>query len=586
MSVSAENFNASNARYDGMLRLIIAIAIVIMAVLLWFSNVYFTSKFTESARIDAAVRSTLYAGNISSAMERQSIVPLILSRDAELISALNSRDYTNTSQRLISFQEELDVAAVLLLDLDGRVVASSDRRRLGAVVQDAGFYSTALRQTGTTFSAVPISEDSPGFYFSHKLEAGGDSLGVIVVMADLTRLEERWRRSFRQVFVSDSEDNVLMSSNPLWKNKHVHEFISETSSAEPGFRVLNFGIKPRNQAFTYVDGTALLRVETKVGFQGWKLSYFETLEGVRARVNGILAFEIMVFAILTAFGFYMTSRASARDTDRFKRESAELRSLNRRLQEEISERKKAEKNLEVAEQSLQQQSKLAALGQMSAAVAHELNQPLAAMRTYVAGSRLLMKRGRADEATSSFQRIDDLLDRMGALTRQLKSFARKSDDDLGDIDLRDPMRQAISMMQPQLGTMDIKFTHSMPDETVPVLADALRLEQIIVNLMRNALDAMKGIEKPHLDLLLTLGEDVATLSVRDNGSGIDDPDNLFEPFYTTKLPGEGLGLGLAISAGIASDLGGSLTARNRDQGGATFELQLPRAGAQPLAAAQ
>ena len=116
-----------------------------------------------------------------------------------------------------------------------------------------------------------------------------------------------------------------------------------------------------------------------------------------------------------------------------------------------------------------------------------------------------------------------------------------------------------------------------------VLADPLRLEQIIVNVIRNALDAMQGIAEPHLDILLTVG-DTVTLAVRDNGYGIDDVESLFEPFYTTKKPGEGLGLGLAISAGIASDLGGSLTARNRAARGATFELQLPRIGHKTLAA--
>ena len=564
-------------------RFFIAFAIIIMAGLLWFSNIYFSSKFTESARIDAAVRSTLYAGNIAAAMERQSILPLVLSRDENLVAALNAKDYTNTSQRLISFLEEIDAASAMLLDLEGRVVAATERRQLSADQSDISFFTSALRQSGTAFSVVRSTEAEPGVYFSRKILDGKDPIGIIVIKADLQTLEERWRRSFRQVFVADSEDNVIMSSNPLWKNSKVMDFISENSSSEPGFRVLNFGIQPRNQAFTYVDGTALLRVETKIGFQGWKLSYFETLEGVRARVNGILAFEIMVFAILTAFGFYLMSRSSVRASLRFKRESDDLRSLNRRLQEEISERKKAEKNLEVAEQSLQQQSKLAALGQMSAAVSHELNQPLAAMRTYVAGSRLLLKRGRSDEATASFQRIDDLLDRMGALTRQLKSFARKSEDDLIELDVRQPLRQAISMMSPQLSSMDIKFTHTIPDEAAMVLADPLRIEQIIVNLMRNALDAMKGVAEAHMDVLLTVGSTV-TLAVRDNGHGIDDPENLFEPFYTTKKPGEGLGLGLAISAGIASDLGGSLTARNRDKGGAVFELQLPRVGSKSLAA--
>ena len=123
----------------------------------------------------------------------------------------------------------------------------------------------------------------------------------------------------------------------------------------------------------------------------------------------------------------------------------------------------------------------------------------------------------------------------------------------------------------------------MPNEPAIVLADPLRIEQIIVNLLRNALDAMNAVEDPHIDILLTVG-DTVTLAVRDNGHGIDDPDNLFEPFYTTKKPGEGIGLGLAISAGIASDLGGSLTARNRAVGGATFELQLPRVGSDALAA--
>ena len=570
-------------QFNGMLRFVLAMAIIIMAGILWFSNIHFSARFTESARIDAAVRSTLYAGNIASTMERQSIIPLILARDEALINALNSKDFSQTSQRLISFLDEIDAASLMVLDRDGRAVAATDRRVIGAMMNQKAYFSTALRQPGTSFSQIQAPDEKPGSFFARKIEVGNDVIGIVVVEANLQELEERWRKSFRQVFVSDSEDSVVMSSNPLWKNSKVQDFISENTTEDPGFRILNFGIQPRNQAFTYVDGTALLRVETKIGFQGWKLSYFETLEGVRARVNGILAFEIMVFAILTAFGFYLMSRSSVRASVRLRRESEDLRTLNRRLQEEMSERRKAEKSLASAEQSLQQQSKLAALGQMSAAVSHELNQPLAAMRTYVAGSRLLLKRSKTDEAIASFQRIDDLLDRMGALTRQLKSFARKSDSDLMEIDLRDPVRQAISMMSPQLSSMDIKFTHTEPDEPAMVVGDALRFEQIVVNLMRNALDAMKGVAEPEIDVILTVG-DTVTLAVRDKGSGIDDPESLFEPFYTTKKPGEGLGLGLAISAGIASDLGGSLTARNRDVGGATFELQLPRVGVKPLAA--
>ena len=251
--------------------------------------------------------------------------------------------------------------------------------------------------------------------------------------------------------------------------------------------------------------------------------------------------------------------------------------LNRRLSSEIAARKRVETNLKEAEQSLEQASKLAALGQMSAAVSHELNQPLAAMKTYLAGARLLLTRRRPDEALSSFQRIDDLIDRMGGITRQLKSYARKGDVDIEPVDLRDSVRAALAMMAPQLGKMAVQIQTTLPSEPAVVMADPLRIEQIIVNLLRNALDAVRGRDDQRINILLVAGETIL-LSVEDNGPGLAEPDKLFEPFYTTKKPGEGLGLGLAISAGFAAELGGRLVARNAPDGGAVFELD---AAAQP-----
>jgi two-component system, NtrC family, C4-dicarboxylate transport sensor histidine kinase DctB len=267
----------------------------------------------------------------------------------------------------------------------------------------------------------------------------------------------------------------------------------------------------------------------------------------------------------------------------FQRESAELRLLNARLSREIAEREKAQKNLEVAELTLAQSSKLAALGEMSAAVSHELNQPLAAMKTYLAGARLLLQRKRPDEALSSFQRIDDLIDRMGAITRQLKSYARKGGEAFEPVDMRACVSSALAMMEPQLKQRVVKITRTVPRQPVLVMADRLRLEQVIINLLRNALDATKDLKDPRIDLLLSLGE-TASLAVRDNGTGIAEIGSVFEPFYTTKKPGEGVGLGLAISSGIVTDLGGRLTARNADDGGAIFEIQLPVLGAETKAA--
>ena len=267
----------------------------------------------------------------------------------------------------------------------------------------------------------------------------------------------------------------------------------------------------------------------------------------------------------------------------FRRESAELRQLNARLQSEIAEREKVQKDLAVAELTLAQSSKLAALGEMSAAVSHELNQPLAAMKTYLAGARLLLQRKRGDEALSSFQRIDDLIDRMGAITRQLKSYARKGGEAFEPVDLRLCLSSALAMMEPQLKLRVVKITRTLPRQPVMVMADRLRLEQVIINLLRNALDATKDVAQPQVDLILSAGE-TASLMVRDNGHGITDLENLFEPFYTTKKAGEGVGLGLAISSGIVTDLGGRLTARNAEGGGAVFEVQLPVLGKEMEAA--
>jgi len=255
-------------------------------------------------------------------------------------------------------------------------------------------------------------------------------------------------------------------------------------------------------------------------------------------------------------------------------ESAALRQLNDDLQREITEREKAEHHLNMAEQTLAQSSKLAALGEMSAAVSHELNQPLAAMKTYLAGARLLLQRKRPDEALSSFQRVDDLIERMGSITRQLKSYARKGGDAFEPVDLREAFSSALTMMEPQLKGKRVEITHTLPQEPVVVLADRVRLEQVIINLLRNALDATKSVVDPHVDILITAG-DTATLIMRDNGVGIEDMENLFEPFYTTKAPGDGTGLGLAISSGIVNDFGGRLTARNSENVGAVFEINIP-----------
>jgi two-component system, NtrC family, C4-dicarboxylate transport sensor histidine kinase DctB len=557
------------------LRISVLLVCAFAFVVIYLSNQYLTQRYTETTRNRSEVRLTLYVANLMSELQRNSIVPQLLARDPQLISALDNKNYSLTTARLLSFVDEIGAASLMLFDAQGRTVAATDRNRIGEQHGSAPYFVNAQRSNATIFSTAQMQSGGFSFIYSRRVEVSGATVGVLAVEVDLQKLERGWAGVSDAVFVSDSSGTIIISTEPKWRGLNEAEALKIQSAPSAIDRALqatqDWAALPVD---AYLKGEAVLRREARVPFQGWKMVSYTTYSSVRERVNGVLALEVMGFAILLALMFWLWSRKAASRIVLFQRESAELRALNIRLQREVAERQKVEKTLEVAEQTLAQSSKLAALGEMSAAVSHELNQPLAAMKTYLAGARLLLHRKRPDEALTSFQRIDDLIERMGAITKQLKSYARKGADTFSPVDTRAAVSSALSMMEPQLKSRDITIESILPDDPVMIFGDRMRLEQVIINLLRNALDATKGILKPEIEIMLTSGDSV-NLTVRDNGQGIENLDELFEPFYTTKQPGDGVGLGLAISSGIVNDLGGRLTARNAMGGGAVFEVQLP-----------
>ncbi|WP_085795524.1 sensor histidine kinase [Falsiruegeria litorea] len=556
-------------------RLALVVLLVVATATVWVTNRLLTDRFTESTRNRAELRLTLYSGNLLSELRRNAIVPQLLARDPTLISALQSNDFSRSTQRLISFVEEIGAASLMLLDSDGRTVAATDRNRLGEPHRGEPHFVDAMRANATVFTVLPREAGGYSFTYARRLEDGAEVLGVIVVEVDLAKFERAWAGISDAVMVTDSTGSIILATEPRWRGLNEAEALQRQTpqgAIQRAIRVTaDWTALP---ADAYLQGEAVMRMESRIPFRGWQMTSFTTYASIRERVNGVLALEIMGFAILLALAFYALSRKTAVRMALFQRESAELRALNARLQREIAERERVQKTLEVAEQSLAQSSKLAALGEMSAAVSHELNQPLAAMKTYLAGARLLLRRNRPEEALASFGRIDGLIERMGAITRQLKSYARKGGETLSPVNMGDALAASLSMMEPQLRQRQVQITQILPDDQVQVMGDRLRIEQVMVNLLRNALDATKSVRDPEVEIILAAGE-TATLTVRDNGQGIEDFDALFEPFYTTKQPGDGVGLGLAISSGIVNDLGGRLTARNGQNGGAVFEMQLP-----------
>ena len=505
-------------------------SVVGTVLVIWASHFYLTRAFSEDQTADSTVRATLYAGTIQSAMQRHSVIPQLLARDPILILALKAGEYEGAEQRLATFGEQIGVSSIFLLDAAGEVVAASDDTR---VRFDPAALTRAEEEAGG-FSMIENDDGTRSFYYARRVMQDERLLGFVVVAVQLALHEEGWQRQRVKVVVTDSEDEVLLASEPNWRQQTLANLLAGSSPAGVQRALRDARERIGGPAYVYVAGTPHLLVEVPVGFRNWRLTYFPTLEAVRAQVNAVVSLIMMALALLLALGFYMLSRRTRAESRRIQRESQELRVLNRRLSSEISARKRVETSLKEAEQSLEQASKLAALGQMSAAVSHELNQPLAAMKTYLAGARLLLTRRRPDEALTSFQRIDDLIDRMGGITRQLKSYARKGDVDTEQVDLRDSVRAALAMMAPQLGKMAVQIQTTLPSEPAEVMADPLRIEQIIVNQLRNALDAVRARDDRRISILLVAGETIL-LSVEDNGPGLAEPDKLFEPFYTCLL---------------------------------------------------
>lgn len=577
IEAEAEERRARRARLSGpwWLRLAVAALFLGAVATVWVTNAWLTERFSENTRVRSELRLALYSGNLMSELQRNSVVPLLLARDPSLIGSLTGNDFSITSARLMTAQKEIGAASIRLLDASGRVVGSTDRYQIGANSSAAPYFVDALRSRDTVFTVSEQASGAYDFSYSRAVVADGRTLGVIVVGADLSRLERSWAGISDAVAVTDSEGQIILSTEPRWRGLTLDEALAVRSAPSAIQRAFQVTADWTSQpADAYLQGRAVMQSDARVPFRGWRMISFTAYSSVRERVNAILALQIMGFAILLAGGFWLLSRRARIQSVVYMRESADLRALNARLTREIAERERVQKELRVAEQTVQQSSKLAALGEMSAGVSHELNQPLAAMKTYLAGARLLLQRGRPEEALSSFQRIDDLIDRMGAITRQLKSYARKGGEAVEPVDLRAALSSALTMMEPQLRSRPIRIIRNVPRERVMVMADRIRLEQVLINLLRNAVDAVRDRRDAQIEITVEAAAH-AYVSVRDNGPGVSDLEKLFEPFWTTKKPGEGTGLGLAISSTIMADFGGRLTAHNETEGGAVFRVELP-----------
>jgi two-component system C4-dicarboxylate transport sensor histidine kinase DctB len=293
-----------------------------------------------------------------------------------------------------------------------------------------------------------------------------------------------------------------------------------------------------------------------------------------------------VAAICLAFGallFLATERrralaeANAVLESRVQERTRELTEANAHLHREIAERQEAEAALKQAQADLIQAGKLSALGQMSAGISHELNQPLMAIRSFAENGAQFLERGRPEVAAENLTRISDLARRMGRIIKNLRAFSRQESEAAGRVDLVAVLDSVVDLTGARLRRDGVTLHLDRPAHPVWVRGGEVRLGQVFVNLVANAADAMAGQEGGAIWISISDGAPL-TVTVRDSGPGIDMPDKVFDPFYTTKPIGasEGMGLGLSISYGIVQSFGGAIHGGNSPGGGALFTVQLER----------
>ena len=554
---------------------ILSILIITITVLL-ITNSFFTSKFSDIIKRQAQLNLTKNTSNILSELQKNSIIPQLLVNDQEIRKALISKDFFLLSKKFSRFINELSIASISLLDENGGLVAFSAREDFQKKVFYERFSDYAHNTLETVMSVFKKEGTEFGFFYSRAIEYNGNYIGMILIEVDLKKFEKAWKENGDTTIISDSSGIIILSTENSWKGlteKQAFQIKTPENTLKRAYNVTSQWTKLKEEK-THLSTQSTTRFTENIPLLNWNISSFTNYSSVRERVNTILAFEILLFLFLIIFTLYLLNRRNVVRLNLFEKEAFQLKELNKRLTEEIKQRKRVEKNLVAVEQTLEQHSKLAALGEMSAAISHELNQPLAAMKTYLAGASLLLKRNRPNETVSALIRIDDLIQRMGEITKQLKSFARKNTESFVPLNFNDAFLSALSIMEPQLKQTNVKIETSLASEPIIIMGDQQRLEQVIINLLRNALDAVKNVERPEIKMSLYQNQS-AIFCIKDNGKGISNLETIFEPFQTTKDLGKGLGLGLTISSNIISELGGMLKGKNRSSNGAEFKIILP-----------
>lgn len=556
------------------------------ALLVWFIA---QTLAVSTARRELDQTLLLTTRAVEAEVERLRALPAVVGEDARIRDALaGDGPLQDANTYLEAVAAHVGAEELFLINAEGDTIAASNWNTDGSYIgQNYAFrpyFQDAITEGQGQFYAIGVTTGIPGYFLAARVEVGGAE-GVVAVKQDLSILQDTWRAAEADIALADQHGVVFLSARPDWQYRPLVELTPDALAQL---------VTTRAYEGVGLGETAPLLTEPPVGGDARGRSWIARIGAVPATGGQVVAIRPLGALQLMAFGWAMLAALAALAV------AATVKALEQRRQitalrlsqsekmeamvvartadlaREVDARRQAEADLRATQEALIHAEKMAAMGRMSAAIVHEISQPLAAMEATLSAAEMGMKPPDAATVTR-IGKARDMIRRMQRTTKHLKSFARKENAELSLIDLRTPLKSALDLVLPRAKVVGVTPDIQVPQGKVPVMAGAVRVEQVIANLLLNALDAIEAKPDSSVTVTLTTEGDQALIKVCDTGVGISEQDlpRVTDPFFSTKLTGEGLGLGLAICKAILTDFRGTLDIWSAPEQGTRVTIALP-----------
>jgi two-component system, NtrC family, C4-dicarboxylate transport sensor histidine kinase DctB len=581
------------------------IAVVCLALVLAMERLVRTSAFSEGLdTAEGTLRQTVNA--LEGHLTRFETLPALLARQEEIRSFLTSPSsparVDAMNRWLKDTNQVIDSSDLYLIGPNGTTLAASNFDREDSFIGQNFTYRPYFTQAAAggqgRFFAVGTTTGVRGYFFASPVKGPVDQVvGVVALKIGVDDLEAGWQAQTHQTLVTDPQGIVFMATDPAWLFRGMLPLTPERlAQTETSRRYADRPLGPLGQIESEDAGHPLvtlagtdgavreyLWISREMPVAGWKVHILQDAAPLRGQVRLSVAAFVMLLGVGLSLSWALWQRR-ARQKERIALQARAQVELEGQVAERTADLRQANDDLHRIQADLIQAGKLAALGRMSAALSHEINQPLAAVRNYADSAALLIDRGEVSRARQNLDQILSLIDRMAAIARHLRNVARKPDETLKTLSLPQAVADAVQIAEARLKASGVEVHVDLPETLPLVRGGPVRLQQVIVNLLSNAADAMDGTGG-RIEMAAGTDGGKVVLAVRDHGPGVAPAivDRIFDPFFTSKPVGSGLGLGLSISYNIMQDFGGDLRVANHPDGGAVFSVVLQAAPAPELA---